>query len=434
MDVVLRAERALVSGRIRAAAVGVVDGDIAAVGSIDADFAAREEVRVPPSAVLLPGFVDTHVHVNAPGTDWEGFASATAAAAAGGVTTLVDMPLDCDPVTTTAAALEVKRSAAHDSCSIAVDFWAGIVPANLEDLDELAAAGVRGFKCFLADSGNANFPHLSAAEFRRAAAHVARLDSVLLVHAEHHDEIVGSPRPVGRGYSSFLASRPDAAEERAVALVLDTAQATGARIHVVHVSSARVLPLIAAAKRAGVPVTAETCPHYLTFAAERIPDGGTEYAACPPVRSEENRRLLWDGLRHGTLDMVVSDHSPCAPEMKAGGDFGAAFGGISSLQLGPAAVWTRAWPLGFGLPDLSRWMAERTAALAGLSDRGRIDVGMRADLCVFDPDTERTVRADELAHRHAITPYDGIALRGRVLQTWVKGRRVYDGELMRQPA
>ncbi|MDT5002202.1 MAG: allantoinase [Mycobacterium sp.] len=434
MDVVLRAERALVGGRIRSAAVGVVDGAIAAVGPLNADLAACEEVLVPPSAVLLPGFVDTHVHVNAPGTDWEGFTSATAAAAAGGITTLVDMPLDSDPVTTTVDALEVKQAAARGNCSVAVDFWAGIVPANVDDLDGMAAAGVRGFKCFLTDSGNPNFPHLSSAEFHRAAAHVARLDAVLLVHAEHHDDITGSPRPSGRGYSSFLESRPDAAEEHAVALVLDTARQTGARVHVVHVSSARVLPLIAAAKRAAVAVTAETCPHYLTFAAETIPDGGTEYAACPPIRGEENRRLLWDGLRQGTLDMVVSDHSPCAPEMKAGGDFGSAFGGISSLQLGPAAAWTQAQPLGFGLPELSRWMAERPAALAGFTDRGRIEVGTRADLCTFDPDVEHTVHGDALAHRHGITPYEGIALRGQVLQTWVKGRRVFDGERMRQPA
>lgn len=434
MDVVLRAEGALVGGGLRAAAVGVVDGAIAAIGPMDADFAAHEEVRVPPSAVLLPGFVDTHVHVNAPGTDWEGFASATAAAAAGGITTLVDMPLDSDPVTTTVDALDVKKAAAQGNCSVAVDFWAGIVPSNVDDLDGLAAAGVRGFKCFLTDSGNPNFPHLSAAEFRRAAAHVARLGAILLVHAEHHDDIAGSPTPHGRGYSSFLASRPDAAEEHAVTLILDTARETGARVHVVHVSSARVLPLIAAAKRAAVAVTAETCPHYLTFAAETIPDGGTEYAACPPIRGEENRRLLWEGLRQGTLDMVVSDHSPCAPEMKAGGDFGAAFGGISSLQLGPAVVWTQAQRLGFGLPELARWMSERPAGLAGFTDRGQIAIGHRADLCTFDPDAKHTVHADALAHRHAITPYDGITLRGRVLHTWVQGRRVFDGEWSRQPA
>jgi allantoinase len=254
------------------------------------------------------------------------------------------------------------------------------------------------------------------------------------VHAEHHDVIATSPRPFGRDYPSFLASRPDAAEEEAVALVVDTARRTGARMHVVHVSSARVLPLIAAAKLAKVAVTAETCPHYLTFAAETIPEGGTEFAACPPIRGEDNRRLLWDGLRDGTLDMVVSDHSPCAPELKAGGDFGAAFGGISSLQLGPTAVWTQARHLGFGLPDLSRWMAERPAAMAGFTDRGRIDVGMRADLCVFDPDAGHTVQADGLCHRHAITPYEGAAMQGSVVQTWLAGRRVFDGEQMRQPA
>jgi allantoinase len=434
MDVVLRAERVLVDGGIRAAAVGVADGVIVAVRPVDADVAATQEVCLPPGAVLLPGFVDTHVHVNAPGTDWEGFATATAAAAAGGITTLVDMPLDSDPVTTTVDALGLKKAAARGDCSVAVDFWAGVVPANVDDLDGLAAAGVRGFKCFLADSGNPNFPHLTTAEFRRAAAHVARLGAVLLVHAEHHDVITDSPRPLGREYSSFLASRPDAAEEDAVALVLDTARETGARMHVVHVSSARVLPLIAAAKRAGVPVTAETCPHYLTFAAETVPDGGTEFAACPPIRGEDNRRRLWDGLRDGTLDMVVSDHSPCAPDLKAGGDFGAALGGISSLQLGPIAVWTQARRLGFALTDLSRWMAERPATLAGFTDRGRIGVGMRADLCVFDPDAEQTVRADALSHRHAITPYQGAALHGAVLQTWLAGRRVFDSEQMRQPA
>jgi allantoinase len=434
MDLVLRAERTLVDGEIRPAAVGVVDGAIAAVMPVDADVVTGGDIRLPPSAVLLPGFIDTHVHVNAPGTDWEGFATATAAAAAGGITTLVDMPLDSDPVTTTVAALELKRAAAKGNCSIAVDFWAGVVPANVDDLDGLAAAGVRGFKCFLSESGNPNFPHLSAAEFRRAAVHVARLGGVLLVHAEQHDVIADSPRPLGRQYSSFLASRPDAAEEEAVAMVLATARETGARMHVVHVSSARVLPMIAAAKRDGLPVTAETCPHYLTFAAETIPDGGTEFAACPPIRDEDNQRRLWDGLRQGTIDMVVSDHSPCAPKLKAGGDFGVAFGGISSLQLGPVAVWTQARRLGFGLSDLSRWMAERPAAMAGYGDRGRIGVGMRADLCVFDPDARHTVRAEALFHRHAVTPYQGAAMHGAILQTWLAGHRVFDSEQMRQPA
>jgi allantoinase len=233
------------------------------------------------------------------------------------------------------------------------------------------------------------------------------------------------PRPAGRGYASFLASRPDAAEEEAVSLVIETAAATGARAHVVHVSSSYVLPLVADAKRSGVRVTAETCPHYLTFVAETISDGATEFAVCPPIREAGNRDRLWDALLDGTLDMVVSDHSPCAPEMKGGGDFGRAFGGVSSLELGPRAVWTQAALRGIGLAELSRWMSERPATLAGFADRGRIDVGLRADLCVLAPDVDDVVDVDALHHRHAVSPYHGVTLRGSVLQTWVAGERVF---------
>jgi allantoinase len=434
MDVVVRADRAVVDGHIRSAAVAVADGVIRAIGPVDANYPTAEETRLATSTVLLPGLIDTHVHINEPGTDWEGFATATTAAAAGGITTLVDMPLDCDPVTTTAAALNAKRRVARDNCRVQVGFWAGVIPDNIDALDELAAAGALGYKCFLSDSGNPNFPHLTAAEFRRAMTRVADIGAVLLVHAESDHVVAGSPSPRGRRYSSFLSSRPDAAEEDAVALVLDVAADTGARVHVVHVSSARVLPMLAAAKQSGVPVTAETCPHYLTFAAEGILDGATHFAACPPIRGDDNRRRLWDGLRDGTLDMIVSDHSPCAPELKAGGDFGRALGGISSLQVGLRAVWTQARRRGFGVVDLCRWMAERPAALAGLTDRGRIALGQRADLCVFDPDTERVVRAEELRHRHAVTPYDGVTLRGSVAATWLGGRRIYDRDRVGLPA
>jgi allantoinase len=427
MDLVLRAERVLIDGELRAAAIGVRDGRITVVGPFDAEFGAPVDAAVPSNAVLLPGFVDTHVHVNEPGTDWEGFATATAAAAAGGITTLVDMPLDSDPVTTSVPALRAKQAVAEGSCAVEVAFWAGVVPDNIDDLAALANAGVVGFKCFLTDSGNPNFPHLSASQFRRAMARIADLGSVLLVHAEDHDVINASPRPSGRGYPSFLGSRPEAAEVAAVALVLDAAAETGARVHVVHVSSARVLPALAAAKRAGIAVTAETCPHYLTFAAETIPDGGTEFASCPPIRGATNRDALWSALSDGTLDMVVSDHSPCAPHFKADGDFGRAFGGVSSLQLGPRAVWTQSDRRDFGLADLSRWMSQRPAAMAGLTDRGRIAVGQRADLCVFDPTAESVVDATALRHRHAVSPYDGLTLRGSVLQTWVAGRPVFEG-------
>lgn len=426
MELLIRAGRAVIDGEIRSAAVAVADGVIRAVGPIDADYQAAEQIRLPEATVLLPGFVDTHVHINEPGTDWEGFANATAAAATAGITTLVDMPLDSDPVTTTVEALSEKQQAAQDNCEVDVGFWGGVVPDNLSDLADLAAAGVQGFKCFLTDSGNPNFPRLNADDFRTAVALIAALDAVLLVHAESHHVIQESPRAGGRGYASFLSSRPDASEEDAVALVIDAARETGARVHVVHVSSARVLPMLAEAKQAGVRITAETCPHYLTFTAEDIPDGATQFAACPPIRDGDNRGLLWQGLADGTLDMIVSDHSPCAPSMKADGDFGRAFGGISSLEVGPRAVWTHAAKRGFGLEELCRWMSEQPAALAGLADRGRIAVGRRADLCVFDPDAENPVHAGALRHRHAVTPYDGVVLRGSVVQTWLAGRRIYE--------
>lgn len=421
MDCVLRADRVLVGGHLVAASVGITGGVITSVGPVDASQPTAQDIRLPERAVLLPGFVDTHVHVDDPGTDWEGFDTATAAAAAAGITTLVDMPLDCRPVTTSVAALEVKRTAAEGRCHVDVGYWGGVVPDNLDELGPLARAGVRGFKCFLADSGNPDFPRLNPAEFRDAMGRIAELGSVLLVHAESHAVVDLSPRPTGRDYRSFLASRPDAAEQDAVGLVVDTVRATGARAHIVHVSSATALPVVAAAKAEGLAVTAETCPHYLTFGAEAIPDGGTEFAVCPPIRDGANRAALWAALADGTLESVVSDHSPCTPQDKAAGDFGRAFGGISSLQLGPRAVWTQAGRRGFGLPELCRWMSEGPAALAGYTDRGRIAVGLRADLCAFDPDAQETVRAAELWHRHPVSPYDGMSLRGEVLQTWVAG-------------
>ena len=425
IDLVVRADRVLLDGEIRSAAVAIAHGRIADIGDVDADYGAATDATVPSTAVLLPGFVDSHVHINEPGTDWEGFATATAAAAAAGITTVVDMPLDSDPVTTTVGALRVKQAAAQGNCQVDTRFWAGVVPDNIADLAPLARAGVCGFKCFLTESGNPRFPHLTVGQFREAMAQVADLGSVLLVHAESHHVIDGAPPPRGPDYASFLRSRPDAAEEDAVALVLETAADSGARAHIVHVSSSRVLASLADAKRAGVPVTAETCPHYLTFAAEAIPDGGTEFAACPPIRGAVDRDRLWEALMDDTLDMVVSDHSPCAPELKGGGDFGRAFGGVSSLQLGPRAVWTHAQQRAFGLAELSLWMSERPAKLAGLADRGRIAASLRADLCVFDPEATEVVDANTLRHRHPVSPYHGVGLRGSVLQTWVAGRSVY---------
>ncbi|QEN14110.1 allantoinase AllB [Mycolicibacterium sp. ELW1] len=421
---VIRAPRAVIDGVVRPAAIGLADGMIRVVAGVDEKLAGVGETVFGPDVVVLPGLVDTHVHIDDPGTDWEGFDSATAAALAGGITTVVDMPLDCDPVTTTVAALEAKRSAADGACHVDTGFWGGIVPDNLESFGELAGAGVFGFKCFLSESGNADFPPLDPDQLRTAMTVVAELDSVLLVHAESERVLTDCPEPAGRLYDDFLRSRPDAAEEDAVRMVLDAVAATGARAHIVHVSSAEVLPMIAEAKAAGLPVTAETCPHYLTFAAETIPEGGTVFAACPPIRGGDNRDLLWAALADGTLDMVVSDHSPCAPHHKdlTGGDFGRAFGGISSLQIALPALWTQARRRGFAVHEVSRWMAQAPAELAGMTDRGAIAPGRRADFCVFDPDASWVVRGAELQHRHPVTPYEGSALTGAIRQTWRGGR------------
>jgi allantoinase len=424
LDLVLHADNAVVDGAVRAVSVGIRDGVIAVLDPEPGTHRISRQATTPPGTVLMPGLVDTHVHVNDPGTDWEGFATATAAAAAGGVTTIVDMPLDCDPVTISTAALAAKRAAAEGHCRVSVGFWGGVVPENVNTpqvLAELRAAGCLGFKCFLADSGNAAFPPLDADQLGRAMKAVATLDSVLLVHAEllPAGAVIGGP-----AYVDFLHSRPDAAEVGAVSLVLEQVRRTGARTHIVHVSSAEVLPLLAAAKADGLPVTAETCPHYLNFDAAQIPCEATEYAVCPPIRQADNRERLWDALGGGVLDMVVSDHSPCAPHLKPAGDFRAAFGGISSLQLGLRAVWTQARRRGVTLPQVCRWMAAQPAALAGLTDRGRIAVGTRADLTVFDPAASEPVDATRLHHRHPVTPYHGRHLDGAVLQTWVAGRRV----------
>ncbi|MET0896621.1 MAG: allantoinase AllB [Mycobacterium sp.] len=427
LDVVLYADRAVVDGAVRSASVGIADGVIRVIDPEPGAYHGHREVRLPGGVVLLPGLVDTHVHVDDPGTDWEGFSSATAAAAAGGITTVVDMPLDSDPVTTGVAALDHKQAAAKGNCRIDVGFWGGVVPDNVGVpgvLADLVAAGCLGFKCFLSDSGNPAFPPLSAAQFSRAMELVAELGSVLLVHAESDAVLAESSGAVGQSYSSFLSSRPDAAEVQAVQLVIDTVRDTGARAHIVHVSSAESLPLIAEAKRTGLPITAETCPHYLTFDADEIPDGGTEFAACPPIRRGANREHLWAALRDGVLDMIVSDHSPCAPQHKADRDFGTAFGGISSLQLGLRAVWTGARRQGLDLAAVCRWMAEAPAALAGFTDRGRIAVGATADFVMFDPEARSVVDATELHHRHPVTPYDGVELHGAVLQTWLAGRPV----------
>jgi allantoinase len=403
--------------------VVITDGKISGLLPYDAD-PGVPVVELAPDEVLLPGLVDTHVHINEPGrTDWEGFATATLAAAAGGVTTVVDMPLNCLPPTTDAAALAAKRAAARGQCQVDVGFWGGAVPGNAAAIRGLHDAGALGFKCFLVDSGVPEFPPLDRAGLDRAAAQIAGLGSLLLVHAEDPAAIAAAGG--GADYAAFLRSRPAEAETRAITEVIEVARRTGVRAHILHVSAAAALPLLAAARDEGLAITAETCPHYLALAAQDVPAGATQYKCCPPVRERANRELLWEGLRAGVLDCVVSDHSPCPPELKqTDGDFGSAWGGIASVQLALPVVWTAGRERGVSLAEVARWMAAVPAKIAGLAAKGRIAVGCDADLVAFAPDAEFVVTASMLRHRHKLTPYLGQRLTGVVRRTWLRGQDV----------
>jgi len=424
-DLAVRARRAVTPDGIRPVTVAVRGGSIAALAGFDAAPDALVVAELPGQEVLLPGLVDSHVHVNEPGrTEWEGFATATKAAAAGGVTTLIDMPLNSIPSTTTVAALAVKRAAAAPAAWVDVGFWGGAVPGNLPDLAGLHESGVSGFKAFLVDSGVPEYGFLDAAHLDAVLAETARLDGLLIVHAEDPAVIAAAPGPSGRSYAGFLASRPAAAEDAAIARLLGGARRHGARVHILHLASASALPIIEAARADGAAVTAETCPHYLTFCADEVPDGATEFKCCPPIRDAANREGLWAGLAGGLIDVVVSDHSPCPPELKQRetGDFGAAWGGIASLQLSLPAVWTQARRRGHGLADVVRWMAARPAELAGLPGKGVLAPGYDADLVAFDDTASFTVDPARLWHRHPVTPYAGQALTGVVRRTWLRGQ------------
>jgi allantoinase len=427
LDLVIHAPRAVCDGAEAARSIGIADGRIVAVEPAGSLPPAPRVVELGPDAVLLPGLVDSHVHVCEPGnTEWEGFATATRAAAAGGITTLVDMPLDSVPTTVSTDALHAKRAAADGRCHVDVGFWAGAVPGNLGELAPLHEAGVLGFKCFLADSGTDDFPPVSAGQMEQALSVLRGFGTPLLIHAESAEAAAAIGEASGRRYADYLASRPRGVENLAVAQVIEAARRTGGHAHIVHLSSSDALPMIASARREGVPVTAETCPHYLALAAEEIADGATACKCSPPIREAANRELLWDGLRDGVLDLVVSDHSPSTAAMKelGSGDFGAAWGGISSLQLGLPVVWTQARRRGFTLGDVAAWMAERPARLAGLSGKGRIAPGYDADFCVFAPDESFTVDPARLHHRHPVTPYAGHRLRGVVRDTILRGEPV----------
>jgi allantoinase len=433
-DRVLRGERVLVDGALRPAAIHIRDGRIAGVGD-PVDIGTGISVHDAGDSVVMPGLVDTHVHVNEPGrTEWEGFATVTRAAAAGGVTTLLDMPLNSIPATTTVAALEEKRVAARGQCHIDVGFIGGVVPGNGDDLGPLTAAGVLAFKCFLLDSGVPEFEHVRESDLRTAMPALASLGRVLMVHAELAGPIERALGGLDRAadprcYATWLRTRPPEAEEQAITLLVAFARESGARVHVVHVAAAGAIPILRRARAEGLPVSAETCPHYLVFNAESIPDSATPFKCAPPIRERIHCDALWTALRDGDLDMIASDHSPCPPTLKllAEGDYLRAWGGIASIQLSLSAVWSRATAHGATLADIARWMSEQPAHLVGLGARkGAIAVGRDADLIVWDPDEEFTVDAGALHHRHKATPYDGLRLRGIVRETWSRGECVYD--------
>jgi allantoinase len=441
-DLIVRGKRVITPEGERAAAIHVRAGAIAAISAYG-EVPTGSTVHEAGDLVVMPGVVDTHVHINEPGrTDWEGFSSATRAAAAGGVTTLIEMPLNSIPATTTAAAFREKLAAAAGKLWEDAGFWGGVVPGNSEELQALWDAGVFGFKCFLVPSGVDEFAHVTETDLRAALPKLAALGAPLLAHAELPEPIEKAVASLAknvspRKYATWLAARPRAAENEAVVLLLRLGSEFGTRIHIVHVSSAEALALLQNAKDAGVAVTAETCQHYLTFVAEEIPDGATEFKCAPPIRERENREKLWQALGDGTLDFIATDHSPCPPAMKLPdeGDFLRAWGGIASLQLSLPAVWTEARAHGYAVTHLAKWLCEGPARLAGLAGRkGSIAVGCEADFVIWDANAKFRVDPAQLHHRHKVTPYAGRELYGRVETTFLRGRKIFErGEFSAGP-
>jgi allantoinase len=425
-DLAIHAERAITSIGDRPVTVCVRDGVIVDLLELNSPVNAYEEVRL--DGVLFPGLVDTHVHINEPGrTSWEGFATGTTAAAAGGVTTVIDMPLNSIPPTVNVLALAEKEKAAEGKCVVDVGFWGGSIPGNTADLLPLLSEGVFGFKCFLLHSGVDEFPESTVDDLAAALKILATVDAVMLVHAEDSMAIRQSELPSSRSYQDFLASRPKGAENVAIANLIEQARRSGARVHVLHLSSADALDMIASARKDGVRITAETCPHYLALSAEEIVDGATQYKCCPPIRESRNQDLLWQGLLDGVIDLIVSDHSPCTADLKKFevGDFQRAWGGISSLQLGLPIIWTEARKRGVSLFQVATWVSARPSALAGLSQKGAIGVGKDADFSLFYPDESFMVDPLKLHHRNPITPYAGKVLNGVVAKTWLRGQLIY---------
>ena len=434
-------QRVVTPDGIRPAAL-LVDGEKIRAVIAPSEIPADAPVTDFGNAAILPGLIDPHVHINEPGrTEWEGFRTATRAAAAGGFTMLVDMPLNCLPATTSVAALEQKRDCAWRSSLTDWLFWGGVVHDNQAAIAPLAAAGVPGFKCFLVHPGIEGFTMVTEAQLRVALPHVARAGLPLLVHAELPGPVDAATLELTdanwRRYDTYLRSRPDEAELSAMRLLIALCREYQFRLHIVHLSTAQALPMIVAARTEGLPITAETCPHHLHFTAEEIPDGSTVHKCAPPIRSSENREQLWGALREGVIDLVATDHSPCPPEMKHldTGDFRSAWGGISSLSVALPVMWAEASGRGFTLRDIAKWMSEVPARLAGCSERkGRLAAGLDADFVVFDPETEITVSRDRLYHRHCVSPYLGERVRGVVLKTFLRGRCIFrDGTFPGNP-
>lgn len=429
-DVIICAERMVLPSGTQPAAVRVRDGRILAVGAYR-DRPPAVPVVDAGRLTVMPGLVDTHVHLNDPGrAEWEGFDTGTRAAAAGGVTTVVDMPLNSVPSTIGVEGFDAKLRAADGRSAVDVGFWGGVVPGNGEALEPLAARGVLGFKCFLSPSGVDEFGHVTEADLRLALPILAGLGLPLLVHAELPSALLAiDPSSDPREYRTWLASRPPAGEQAAIDLLIRLAQEYHVRIHVVHLASADALGSLRAARGGGAAVSVETCPHYLTFDAEGILPGATAFKCAPPIRECRHREALWAALAAGDIDLIATDHSPAPPAMKSldAGDFAAAWGGIASLQLGLAAVWTGAHARGLSLDQVAIWLAAAPARLAGLDARkGAIEPGRDADFVFFDPDATAAVDPTTLLHRHPVTPYTGMILKGRVHRTILRGEVIFD--------
>ncbi|HED13395.1 MAG TPA: allantoinase AllB [Gammaproteobacteria bacterium] len=445
----IRSHRVITPTGQRPACVVIQEGHIEQLLNVDATPACP--LQDCGDALLLPGLVDSHVHINEPGrTDWEGFSTATRAAAAGGITTLIDMPLNCIPVTTSAPALASKLAALTGKLQVDCGFWGGATADNAAQFEALLQAGVFGSKSFTIDSGIDEFSAVEAEQLLPRMRLLAQYNLPCLVHAELERKPTGttatSPqtantRDIGRSYQRFLQSRPARWENDAVAMVIDCMhrlcdEGLDPAAHIVHLSSAQALNSIRSARQQGLRLTVETCPHYLTLHAEAIGDGNTLFKCCPPIRERANQDQLWQAIKDGDIDFIVSDHSPCTPQLKAleSGDLGQAWGGIAALQFGLPLLWTEGQKQGLEITDITRLMSTRVADFLGLgTEKGRIAPGFSADLCLFDDHDSYRISTDMIAHRHKISPYIGHRVSGRVLKTWLRGELVYDQGVFPSP-